>query len=124
MIIRSMILAGALTLGTSAVAAEQTVTQKALLEELQAAGDDGTTPRPIRAWFTGSKRALDKASDFLAANGWRGLEMHLEERQPFFAGYVMSKADAASIAELRQKIGTLSSTYGVQLASIKIGQVK
>ncbi len=124
MIVRSMIFAGALALGTSAMAAEQTVTQKAMLAELQAAGDDGSTPRPIRAWFTGSKPGLDKASDFLAANGWRGIEMHLEDRQPFFAGYVMSKADAASIAELRAKISTLQSTYGVQLASIKIGQVK
>jgi hypothetical protein len=113
MLVRSMLFATTLLFGTASMAAtgggETAVT---------APGDDGSTPRPIRIWVTGKPTALDKASDALSRQGWRGIELHVADRPPFFNGYLMAKADRETMKAIYKDLTALESTYGVKLASI------
>lgn len=118
MFIRSVLVATGLLF--AAVGSASTATNDSDASAVNAPGDDGSTPRPIRIWVTGKPTALDKASDALARQGWRGIEMHAEERPAFFNGYLMAKADRETMKAIRQDLTTLESLYGVKLASINV----
>lgn len=115
MLVRSMLVATGLFLGSAGFAA---VPAETAVSETISSGDDGSTPRPIRIWVTGKPSALDKASDALARQGWRGIELHVADRPAFFNGYLMAKADRDTMKAIQQDLATLESVYGVKLASI------
>ena len=62
MIVRSMLVATGLFLGSAGFAA---VPAEPAGTATVSPGDDGSTPRPIRIWVTGKPAALDKASEQL-----------------------------------------------------------
>ncbi len=115
MIVRSMLVATGLLLGSAGFAA---VPAEPAGTATVSPGDDGSTPRPIRIWVTGKPAALDKASDALARQGWRGIELHVADRPAFFNGYMMAKADRDTMKAIQRDLAALESAYGVKLASI------
>lgn len=118
MFVRSMLLATGLLVGSAGLASASTEAPTGSQTAATAPGDDGSTPRPIRIWVTGKPSALDKASDALARQGWRGIELHVADRPAFFNGYLMAKADRDTMKAIQRDLAALESAYGVKLASI------
>jgi hypothetical protein len=118
MLVRSMLFATTLLFGSASLAATGGEARTGEETAVTAPGDDGSTPRPIRIWVTGKPTALDKASDALSRQGWRGIELHVVDRPPFFNGYLMAKADRETMKAIYKDLTALESTYGVKLASI------
>lgn len=118
MFVRSTFIATALLFGSACIAAPTGESPTVETAAATAPGDDGSTPRPIRIWMTGKPTALDKASDALSRQGWRGIELHVADRPPFFNGYLMAKADRETMKAIYKDLSALESTYGVKLASI------
>ena len=118
MVVRSILVAIALAATAPGMAAVPAESGGGTATDVTAPGDDGSTPRPIRIWVTGKPTALDKASDALSRQGWRGIELHVADRPPFFNGYLMAKADRETMKAIYKDLTALESTYGVKLASI------